>query len=251
MTVEIVENCWPYLASGVPMPPILRAAVPVAAVDATVAADRSRVRADRTRAAILAAAEDLFSRRGFEATRLEDVADAVQVSRAALFYYYRDKNALYSAMLDSVFGVFGQRLEDLIAPERGTVVQRIESAVDAWVDAVIARPTMARLILRFVADGSEQPATQIFSDRIPLKFWALFEEGRATGELKPLHADPFHTASALIGTSVFYVAAIAALVPHGQFEPLAPEQVAAHKQEALLTTRRLLGMADRGAAAQP
>jgi TetR/AcrR family transcriptional regulator len=110
----------------------------------------------------------------------------------------------------------------------------------------VNRPTLARLILRFVADGIEHPAQRIFinNEDVPAKFWALFDEGRRTGKLNPLHDDPFHAASAVIGTTVFYVGALAALVPHGQFEPLAPEQIAAHKREVLHATRRLLGIAD-------
>jgi len=110
----------------------------------------------------------------------------------------------------------------------------------------VSRPTLARLILRFVADGLEQPTQRIFFDHddITLKFWTLFQEGRNRGVLHPLHEDPFHAASAVIGTTVFYVGALAALVPAGQFEPLDPEQVSAHKREALYATRRLLGIAD-------
>src|SRR3546814_10910828 len=54
-------------------------------------------RAERTRAAILAAAEELFASRGFATTRLQDVADAVKMTRAALFYYFKDKQSLFDA----------------------------------------------------------------------------------------------------------------------------------------------------------
>jgi len=79
-----------------------------------------------------------------------------------------------------------------------------------------------------------------------MQFWSLFQKGRRNGELKPLHNDPFHAASAVIGTTVFYVSALAALVPHGRFRPLDPKQIAAHKREALHATRRLLGIPDKG-----
>jgi TetR/AcrR family transcriptional regulator len=203
-------------------------------------------RAERTRATILAAAEGLFARRGFATTRLEDVADVVGCTRAALFYYFGDKQTLHAAVLKDAFGNLAWQLNNVLASETGTVASRIEAAVDAWVDAIVARPTLARLILRIVADGPEQLASGIFSenDQIPQRFWALFEQGRKNGEIKPLHDDPFHAASAVVGTTVFYVAALAALVPLAQFEPLDPKQVAAHKSEALHATRRLLGIAE-------
>jgi len=46
----------------------------------------------------------------------------------------------------------------------------------------------------------------------------------------------------VIGATVFYVAAMAPLVPNANFQPLAPEKVAAHKRDALRTVRLLLGI---------
>ena len=48
-------------------------------------------RAERTRASILDAAETCFAERGFSATRLEDVAEAVGIRRASIVYHFRDK----------------------------------------------------------------------------------------------------------------------------------------------------------------
>lgn len=206
-------------------------------------------KAGRTRAVILAVAENLFATRGFAATRLEDVAEELQLTRAALFYYFRDKQTLYDAVIADSFGALAVQLESLLDASSGSIAERIELAVGAWVDAIVARPTLARLILRFVADGGEQTFqhTIFGDDQIANKFLALVEEGRSTGELKPLHDDPFHAASAVIGTTVFYVGALATLMPRGQFEPLDPKQVSAHRQEALQTVRRLLGIAGKPA----
>jgi hypothetical protein len=52
--------------------------------------------------------------------------------------------------------------------------------------------------------------------------------------------DPVHLASAIVGTTVFFVAAMPALVPAG-FDPLAAEHLASHRREVLRLTRRLLG----------
>jgi TetR/AcrR family transcriptional regulator len=207
------------------------------------AAAQRPAKAERTRAAILAAAERLFARRGYAATRLEDVADSVGVKRAALFYHFRDKQALYDAMIEEAFREVVARVEASLAAG-GPVGARIEAAVEAWVDAIEERPALARLILRHAADAEERPATSLFpaAQRLLRTAWALFEEGRRSGELQPLHDDPFHAASALIGATVFYVSALAPLLPLRAFDPLAPEQMAAHKRDALRTARRLLGI---------
>jgi TetR/AcrR family transcriptional regulator len=211
-----------------------------------VPAVRRPAKADRTRAAILAAAEHLFARRGYAATRLEDVGDAVGVKRAALFYHFRDKQTLHDAVIEDAFGELALRLDAAFAAP-SPIAKRVELAVEAWVDAIVARPSLARLILRFAAEAEDRPAKRLFpaAERIVRQGWSLIEEGRASGELEPLHDDPFHAASALIGATVFYFSALVPLLPPGTFDPLAPEQVAAHKRDALRTARRLLGIRAR------
>ena len=53
----------------------------------------------RTRQAILDAALDLFSKKGFFGTSLRDVATAVGVRESALYNYFAGKDALFDALL--------------------------------------------------------------------------------------------------------------------------------------------------------
>jgi TetR/AcrR family transcriptional regulator len=219
---------------------------PVAKNRRRVTKDIDGTRTDRVRAAIHAAAEELFAKRGYTATRLEDVADAVGMTRPALFHYFPDKKSLFEVVLKDAFESLVQPLKQVLSAP-GTIGERIEHATAAWVDAVVARPVLARLILRFAADGPEPAALGAFidGDRIRVAIWSLIEQGRKNGELRPLHDDPFHATSAIVGTTVFYVGALAALLPHGRFEPMDPIHATALKQEMLHTVRRLLGTAKR------
>ncbi len=200
-------------------------------------------KAERTRAAILAAAEQQFARRGFVATRLEDVAAAVDLKRAALFYHFRDKQSLYDAVVGDAFGSLVARLQEaFVAPE--SLSARVERATEAWVDTVLARPTIARLILRHAAEADEHGTQGIFpnADHFMSMAVAMYEEGRSRGEFKPVHDDPFQAASAVIGATVFYIAAMAPLLPGSQQNALTPERAAAHKRDAVRTVRLLLGI---------
>jgi AcrR family transcriptional regulator len=62
----------------------------------------SAVRKARTgerREAILAAALDEFSSRGFEAARLEDVARRARVAKGTIYLYFRDKESLFQELI--------------------------------------------------------------------------------------------------------------------------------------------------------
>ncbi len=203
-----------------------------------------RSRAERTRAAVLEAAEAIFAEKGFTATRLEDVADRVGIRRASIVYYFKDKKELYHAVLAGVFGGLLAKIEAALARPDPLPV-RIEAGVGAWVDYVGARPSIARLLLREVADAApgHQPAllehTRPFFDLVRKQ---VFERDGDRGEaarLAPI--DPVHLASTIAGATVFFVAAMPALVPQLALDPLSPEHLAAHREEVLRIVRRLLG----------
>lgn len=61
-------------------------------------------RADRQRVRVLAVAADIFSRRGFRASSMNEIAAAVGLSKPTLYHYFRSKEELlvrlYSDVLD-------------------------------------------------------------------------------------------------------------------------------------------------------
>lgn len=79
-----------------------RAATPDGAATAARVARRER-RRDHSRQEILDAARRVLLRSGLAAVTLEDVAAEVGVTKAALYYYFRSKDAL---LFELVFGIF-------------------------------------------------------------------------------------------------------------------------------------------------
>lgn len=59
-------------------------------------------RADQTRARILDAATREFSANGLAGARTERIAEAASVNKALIYYYFRSKDALYAAALETV-----------------------------------------------------------------------------------------------------------------------------------------------------
>ncbi len=54
---------------------------------------------DGREAQLLAIARRLFARQGFDATSLRDIADEAQITKAALYYYFPNKDALYERIV--------------------------------------------------------------------------------------------------------------------------------------------------------
>src|SRR5258708_16501064 len=60
-----------------------------------------RMAPEARREAILKAALSVFAAHGFEAARLEDVAARAGVAKGTLYLYFRDKEALFEALVRS------------------------------------------------------------------------------------------------------------------------------------------------------
>lgn len=79
-----------------------------------------------TRQALLRAARELFAERGYAATGTEDIVAAARVTRGALYHHFRDKAALFRAVLEECAREMAERL---IEQE----TRRAEDqATDAW-----------------------------------------------------------------------------------------------------------------------
>lgn len=206
-------------------------------------AGTTKGKAARSKIAILESAEKHFARYGYTATRLEDIADDVGLTRPALFYHFPDKQALYHATLENAFSSLVTNIENTLTGS-GSIALRFEKAMEVLIEELVIRPTLGQLILRYVTDVGERPEHSIYpaSDHFIHTAWELFQQGCESGELKPLHDHPFHAASAVIGSTVFYTSAITTLIPTEAFDPLSPEHVAAQKSETLQVARILLGI---------
>ena len=198
---------------------------------------RHRSTGSRTRTEIVAAAERQFAERGFEATRLDDIATEVGIRRAAIFYYFGDKRELYAAVLDEVLGDWTAAL-----PSVGSPAERLEAGLTGWIDYIVKRPSVARLILREAASAHPGVVSQfVRAASAPLDwFRAAIDEGVASGELKPL-IEPHRFISLMGAITVFhFFAAMPWLTLGLSVDPWSQDELDKHKREMLLVARTML-----------
>lgn len=205
-----------------------------------VAAHTVGTRAERTRKLLVEAAEHVFAERGFAATRLEDVAERVGIRRASIVYHFRDKRALYDAVLADIFAGLATQLQTAIG-EKESVRERIEAAVSTWVEYAGSRPSFARILLREIADAApgREPAIVQYARPMLTRFAEQIGKGQRAGLILPI--DPIHFVSTVAGATVFFIAATPLLGADWPFDPLSAEQLAAHRREVMRITERLLG----------
>jgi len=114
---------------------------------ATLGSEGRRERKKReTRTRILLAATDLLRRRGFEATTVEEIAEAADVSRATLFNYFPHKTALVSELGDSLFANFQRAVEAARALPLSTS-ERLLELFRGSAQRLLANPDYSRALL--------------------------------------------------------------------------------------------------------
>src|SRR5215470_7250059 len=77
----------------------------------------TRRQPEQSRAAILKAAVREFAREGVAGARTDAIARSAGVNKALLYYYFKDKEALYQAVLDEVFSGVRSAIEKALSPE--------------------------------------------------------------------------------------------------------------------------------------
>jgi AcrR family transcriptional regulator len=90
--------------------------------------DRGR----RTREALIAAARCVFERRGYDATRMGDIAEAAGVSHGTVYTWFPTKDAVLAAVIESVVS---DLYASLRTPDTSDPVQRVDRANRRYLDA--------------------------------------------------------------------------------------------------------------------
>jgi AcrR family transcriptional regulator len=84
---------------------------------------QKQLQSEQTRQLIVETATHLFARRGFYGTSISDLTQAVGLTKGALYYHFKDKDALFFAVVDSVRNIWDQALGDEITNEKNSLTQ--------------------------------------------------------------------------------------------------------------------------------
>lgn len=147
---------------------------------------------------LLDAALQLFSSKGYAATSVRELVEAAGVTKPVLYYYFKNKEGLYLALMGDGLAEFHQVAEQArLAP--GSVRELICGYCTALLDIFVGRLPVARLIYA-IYYGPPQGAPHIdfeasFSTMLT-HMEQLVGEGISTGEFREV--DPVDTAWAIV-----------------------------------------------------
>jgi AcrR family transcriptional regulator len=137
---------------------------------------------------ILAAALRVFAKRGYNATRLEDIAAAAGVTKGTIYYYFKNKDALLLRLGEVGDRTEFERLQALAADHSGPVSTQLRLIMRRG----FAEPTDENeRLLRVVYLALHADAPQLFARAVQhtlVDGWSLLamliERGKRTGEFR-------------------------------------------------------------------
>jgi TetR/AcrR family transcriptional regulator len=196
----------------------------------------SRGRPEQSRAAILQAAVHEFAQEGVAGARTDAIARAARVNKALLYYYFKDKEALYGAVLDQVFGGLiastGEALSRDLPPR-----QKIIAYAGAHFDYVASHPLYPRIVQGEMMGAGRGRAPQL--GRIVKQYFRplfgrvseVLREGEASGDFRAV--DPLHFVPSMIAVIVFYFTSAPVTRLMTGKDPMSKERIAARRAAVL------------------
>src|ERR687884_95866 len=120
---------------------------------------RKRLSAEDRRTAILEAALEVFSRRGYNGASIDEIAQAAGISKALIYEHFPSKRDLHVSLLDQhVQEIFERLAASAATSEPGEV--RLRAGVDAFLQWVEERAAPFRMFFRDAVEPEVAEAIQ-------------------------------------------------------------------------------------------
>lgn len=137
---------------------------------------------------ILETAKNLFVEKGYHGMSMREISDALGVSKAALYYYFKDKEELFLAILKIYLDEMSGTL-DHISAEPVPNAEKIR----LFVEYVLTQPAEQRATIRLASQEINQlsPETRrifssIYRDKFINKLQAILQEGMDQGDFRKM-----------------------------------------------------------------
>lgn len=155
---------------------------------------------EERRVQILDAAERVFTRKGFSKARMDDIVAEAGLSKGALYWYYKSKDALIKALLDRVFSG-DLRAAETLTGVPGSATEKLRTFFRTSVEEIRGFERLMPLAYEFLALAARRKIVRNviggYYHRYHAVLTALLRQGIEQGEFKPVPVDD--TALAMVG----------------------------------------------------
>jgi AcrR family transcriptional regulator len=99
-----------------------------------------------TKERILDAAVEVFARKGYHGSGVEDIVAAAGASKGAFYHYFASKQAIFLTLMDTLADAVERGVESAIASEHGAMA-KVEAALRVVVETAAEQRDLAKILL--------------------------------------------------------------------------------------------------------
>jgi AcrR family transcriptional regulator len=140
---------------------------------------------------ILETAKSLFIQHGYHALAMRQIAEALEVSKPALYYHFKDKEELFLAILR----LYLDEMENTLDQIAGRSVSSTDKIRD-FMEYILQQPPGQRAIIRLasqemgqLSDLARKSFEKIYQEKFIGKIETLLRAGMDAGEFNPVRPE--------------------------------------------------------------
>jgi AcrR family transcriptional regulator len=136
------------------------------------------------------AARSIFTRKGFLATTVRDIATEADINVASVNYYFRSKEKLFELVMAETIEHLFSEIEPVFYDNTLSLIEKLEWMSDLFIDHVLKQPDLPFFLVNEVMAGSNKlPMIRNFPALINSSFAVQLRELTTGGKI---HYNPFH-----------------------------------------------------------
>ena len=192
---------------------------------------------EETRSLILDVAEQRFSRWGYTATTLDEIAEAVGIRRPSLLYHFPDKLTLYRAVIERLFAEFDAMHRTRNRAEFDTLGDYIDYLLDTSAHYYITHQNYLRIDLHNLLSEDNDTVNPREIAAQGVRVWKeALEEGFASGQFRRVHVGQvFAVVGGILSYYTLIPDSVGLIDPALRYDPMEPNN--------RLAIREMLGRA--------
>jgi TetR/AcrR family transcriptional regulator len=143
------------------------------------------------RMTLLRAGVTLFAEKGYASSSVREIVERAGVTKPVLYYYYKSKEGLFRAILDSAAAMQTTLLAEVLQVP-GTVLERLLALCHRFYKGVMEHQSLFRLIHNLLfgpPQGAPSYDLQVFHRRMAEIVKTICLEGAARGEVRKEDAE--------------------------------------------------------------
>jgi AcrR family transcriptional regulator len=105
---------------------------------------------------ILSAGKKIFTQKGFNATKIRDIASEAGINLSLVNYYFRSKEKLFERIMTENVNTLFEMVGPVLNNEHLTLKEKITFIVEHYIDLLLENPDFSKFIVNEVLSGSDK-----------------------------------------------------------------------------------------------